>query len=146
MYFKETGKTATGLTYETWERGPVPKKLYEELPLMKADLAAAISIVSLGNFQQIKAKGKFQEEHFTPKQMKLLEKVAFIFKEAKAEDMTEISHLKNTPWATTLKNKGMHKEIDYLLAVDGSPGCISPEDACEIRDEIAEMHNIFGTA
>ncbi|MCX5826222.1 MAG: DUF4065 domain-containing protein [Deltaproteobacteria bacterium] len=144
FYFQQTGKTITGLEYETWERGPVPRKLYEELSSMKADLSAAIAIVPLEKINLIKAKEKFENEHFAPKQLQLLEKVAYIFRDARAEDMTEISHLKHQPWDTTLKHKGMYQKIDYLLAIDGSKECLCAEDACDIRNEIDEMYEIFG--
>ena len=30
-HFKQTAKSVTGLDYYAWEKGPVPKKLFEEL-------------------------------------------------------------------------------------------------------------------
>jgi uncharacterized phage-associated protein len=31
IHFKQTGKCVTGLDYYAWKRGPVPKKLFDEI-------------------------------------------------------------------------------------------------------------------
>jgi uncharacterized phage-associated protein len=144
-HFKQTGKTVTGLEYHAWQRGPVPTLLYEELSNMKPDMAKEIVIVPIEKFQKIQAKKKFSEDCFTPRQLKLLEQIAFIFDEAKAADMTEISHLPNQPWHKTLTQKGEFAKIDYLLAIDGSKDCLCEDEAREIMYEVSEMHEIFGT-
>ena len=40
------------------------------------------------------------------------------FKNAKSDDMIEITHLKNEPWYKTLVSKGEKSKIDYILAFD----------------------------
>ena len=85
VHFKQTGKSVTGLDYYAWKRGPVPKKLWEEIKYIDKynDLKRTISI--LGDpkeFQEIKAKIKFNSEHFSKRELKLLEEIALIFKEA----------------------------------------------------------------
>ena len=144
-YFKQTGKSVTGLEYFAWNMGPVPVLLYKEISKMKPDLEKAIAIISHEKFEQIKPKKKFNANYFTPRQLKLLETTAFIFKDAKANNMIEVTHLKNQPWEKTLSLKGEFKPIDYLLAIDGSKDCLCEDDAREIRNEISEMHEIFGT-
>lgn len=73
-----------------------------------------------------------------------MERIAFIFEGMIADQMVEITHLHNEPWDKTLKEKGEDREIDYLLAVDGVDS-ISVEEAKQRMEEIAEMHNLFGT-
>jgi uncharacterized phage-associated protein len=145
-HFKQTGKTVTGLEYQAWRRGPVPSMLYEELSNMKPDMAKEIAIVPIDRFQKIQAKKPFNEDFFTPRQLKLLEQISFIFNEAKAEDMTEATHLPNQPWHKTLTEKGEFAKIDYLLAIDGSKDCLCEDEAREIMNEVSEMYEIFGTA
>jgi len=48
---------------------------------------------------------------FTPYERKMLEKVAFIFKDADASTMSEISHLKNQPWDRTKNTKECIKKL-----------------------------------
>jgi len=146
IHFKQTGKSVTGLDYYAWGRGPVPRSLFEEFMKMKPDMAKEIEIIKMGNFQKIKAKKPFNLDCFTPRQMKIMENVAYIFKDAKADDMVEVTHLKNQPWDQTLKQKGEFSRIDYLLAIDGSKDCIREDEAREVLEEISEMHTIFGTA
>lgn len=144
-YFKQTGKSVTGLVYEAWPMGPVPCVLFNEISDMKPDMAKKIAIKPIERFQKIIAKKPFDKNVFTPRQLKLLEEISFTFKEAKAEDMTEVTHLPNEPWHKTIKNKGKRAKIDYLLAIDGSEKCLDKDEACEIMNEVSEMHNIFGT-
>jgi hypothetical protein len=83
-HFRQTGKSVTGFDYYAWEMGPVPKALFEELNAMKKDLRAAINIAASGEFQQIAPKKEFDATHFTKRERELLEKLSFIFREAKA--------------------------------------------------------------
>ncbi len=145
-HFKQTGKSVTGREYSTWEKGPVQKELFNELDDMKIDLKAAISIVRYENFQKIKAKKKFNDEYFSNREKKLLKDIADIFKDVRADDISEISHLKNAPWDKTLRDKGLWQKIDYLLSIDDIEGSLSYEEAKERMEEISEMHRIFGIA
>ena len=143
-HFKQTGKTVTGLEYCAWEMGPVPPSLFEELSSMKPDLADKVALVPIDKFQKVQAKKPFDEEYFTSRQLRLLEQLSFIFNETRAEDMIEVTHLRNKPWHKTLIQKGKFQKIDYLLAIDGSKDCLCEDDAREIMNEVSEMHEIFG--
>ncbi len=50
----------------------------------------------------------------------ILEKLAFIYKDADAATMSKISHEAEKPWEITIKEKGLNAEIDYMLAIDES--------------------------
>ena len=144
-HFKYTSKSVTGLEYFTWEKGPVPKDLFEEFDNMKPDLKDAISVFPYENFQKIVPKNKFNDEYFTNREKKLLEELSFIFKDAKAEGMVEVTHFKNKPWDRTIKEKGQWKKIDYLLSIDDTENSLTYDEAKERMEEISEMHQIFGT-
>jgi len=146
-HFKQTGKSVTGLEYFAWERGPVPKELFEEISgEMKPDLKSAINTVPIDNFQKIVPKKKFDPKYFTKREMRILENIADVYKEANADQTIEVSHLKNEPWQKTLREKGPFEKIDYMLSIDDTGNSLSKDDAQERMEEIAEMHRLFGTA
>ena len=145
-HFKQTAKSVTGLEYFAWEQGPVPKELFEELSgNMRADLKDAISLASTEDFQKIVPKKKFNEDYFTNREKKLLKDLSDVFRDAKAEEMVEVSHLRNEPWDKTLKEKGPRQKIDYMLSIDDEENSLSYNEAKERMEEITEMHQIFGT-
>jgi uncharacterized phage-associated protein len=145
-HFKQTGKSVTGQDYFAWNMGPVPKDLFEELSgNMKPDMRAAIKELPADKeFQQINPKKQFNADYFSKKEMKLLENIAFIFKDAKADLMIESTHLKNEPWDKTLKEKGEFQKIDYMLAVDSDIASLPFDEAKERMEEISEVHKLFG--
>jgi len=145
-HFKQTGKSVTGLDYFTWEKGPVPKDLFEELSdNMKSDLKNSINIVLGESLQKIVPRKKFNDGYFTNREKRLLENISFIFRDIKADDMVEVTHLKNEPWHRTLKEKGLWQKIDYLLSIDDEEDSLTYNEAKERMEEISEMHQIFGT-
>lgn len=146
-HFKQTGKSITGLDYYAWNMGPVPKDLFNELTeKMDSDLKAAIHDLPQEGFQKIRPKKKFDPKYFSNQEMNLLKDLAFIFKDAKADDMIESTHLKNEPWDRTLKEKGEFKKIDYMLAIDSEIVSLPYNEAKERMEERLEMLKIFGAA
>ncbi|MBU1182647.1 MAG: SocA family protein [Proteobacteria bacterium] len=144
-HFRETGESVTGLNYSAWSFGPVPKTLYAELSNnMKPDLAAAVKIVTKDQFQLIVPKKKFDSLYFSKREKKLIDKAVEIFKTAKAEDMVESTHILNSPWSKTLKEKGEFQHIDYFLAIDAYPESISYDEALNRVREREEMYLNFG--
>ena len=97
-------------------------------------------------FQQIIPKKKFEEAYFSINELKLLENLSFIFRDAPADMMIEVTHLKNEPWDRTMKEKGEFKLIDYLLAVDSDVDSLPLEEARERMEDAAEMFRTFGVA
>ncbi|MCI4624782.1 MAG: SocA family protein [Candidatus Magnetoovum sp. WYHC-5] len=144
LHFKETGKSITGLDYFAWNYGPVPKDLYDEISKKpKPDLTQTIVIPprnkSNNAFTEIKAKIKFDNTYFTKRELRILEQVAFIFKDAMADSMVDSSHLPNHPWDITIKSKGLQQKIDYFLALDNSENSLSTE---EVHDRIADRKEV----
>jgi hypothetical protein len=67
-----------------------------------------------------------------------------VFQDATGSQMSEVTHLPNSPWDRTRKEKGDYKEIDYLLAIDRDAP-ISPEEAKETYEEHREfLRNLAG--
>ena len=150
MHFKKTGKSVTDLNYFAWEQGPVPKSFFEEISdAPKKDLKSLVTIKNTGDFQHISPKkGKKPDlDVFSPRELRLLEEISFIFRDVQARDISGISHLPNEPWDTTKKTKGMFELIDYTLAIDSkSAKKLSIAVARQRHLERQEMLDNFGTA
>lgn len=149
-HFKLTGTSVTGLDYFAWDQGPVPREAHSELSgkKMKPDMEKSIKRTEFEDrhFLKFSAKKKFDPEYFSDRELQILENMSFIFKDAKAEDMVEITHLKEKPWDKTLKEKGPLHKINYMLAVDEHGESISKEQAKDISEEIEEVHKLFGVS
>ena len=145
-HFKQTGKSVTGFDYYAWDMGPVPRDFYNELEDMKPDLKDVIKVLSKEGFQKYIPKKKFNGEYFSKREMRLLEEISYIFKDAKAPEMIESIHLANEPWDKTFKAKGRYEKIDYMLSIDNIDGSLSGKEALERKEEISETHSIFGVS
>jgi len=146
FHFKQTARSVTGLDYFAWEKGPVPRDLFEEFVNPKQDLAQCISIPKSkdpdGIFR-MRPRCKFDSSFFTKRELRLMQQIAFIFKNAKAEDMIEVTHLPNMPWDKTIKNKGEYEKIEYLLAIDNTKESLSLDEVMERIDDINTIEAVF---
>ena len=131
LNFKRYGKSVTSYDYYTFPFGPVPKYLYDEivednLPDYLENNIVIIEKEREDEFNDYKAfdvKLKNTEinlDSLSKNELETLKEIAFIYKEATASEMTEITHLPNTPWEKTKREKGYNQIIDYLLAIDDS--------------------------
>lgn len=148
MHFRETGRSVTGLDYYAWDFGPVPKNLFNEMENPPADLKESIFIPAKTDkndkfFVEIKAKKRFDDKFFSKRELRILKDVAFIFKDAKAEDIMEASHLPNHPWDQTIQTKGEKAKIDYERALDSSESSLSLEEVLERIKDKEEIKKAF---
>jgi uncharacterized phage-associated protein len=151
IHFKQTGRPVTDLEYYAFEFGPVPLKLHKEISKneIPEELKSCLEIFkekdeTTGEEKYIKFIPKLSPnlDVFTEREKEILEKVATIFKDAQAKDMTEVTHLKNEPWDKTKKEKGMYKKIDFLLALD-KEALVTIEMAKERMRLSKEMKELF---
>jgi uncharacterized phage-associated protein len=149
FHFKEVGRPITDLEYFAWDFGPVPEKLYFEIKERNAPEEILKCFYEKRDDLTSEIKGIFFKsmknpdlEIFSEREREILEKVAYIFRDTKAEQMTEISHLKNEPWDKTIKAKGKKEKIDFLLALD-IDASIKKELAIERQELSQEMRDIF---
>lgn len=143
LHFRETGRSVTGLDYYAWQQGPVPKNFYFEIKNKEPEIKEYVHIIEEDDKTNFTPIVLFDKKHFTKRELRILDEVAFIFKEARAKDMTEASHLPNHPWDKTLKTKGEKEKIDYLLAIDNTDKSLSIEEAQERILEKEEMEKVF---
>ncbi len=84
-----------------------------------------------------KAYNKYHDKYFSKREKRILEEVAFMFKELWADQIVEVTHLKGAPWDKTKKQNGMDQPIDYMLALDGSSD--KELNIEELKTRIVEM-------
>lgn len=150
LHFKEVGRPVTDLEYFAWNFGPVPSKLFFEIKEKKAPKEILKCIIEeknklTGNKIGLSFKS-FQSpdlDVFSEREIEILKKVADIFRDAKAKDMTEITHLENEPWQKTIESKGERAKIDFLLSLDKGKK-IDDELAKERLKLSGEMKQLFG--
>jgi len=149
-HFRLTGYPSIGLDYYSFERGPVPRDFWAEIKNGEApdDFKGKVALIPKTDDLnpkykeiEIRALEKPDLSVFTPRETKILEDLAFIFKEARGIDISEVSHLPKQPWEVTIKNVGKNKLIDYMLAIDDK-STIKRDDALEsLREHLEVTHN-----
>ena len=129
-FFKKYGMSVTCYEYYTFPFGPVPLKLYDQIindqlpeSFMKEIAIDQIEYDedyddSYKKFLVNNRNNKIDISWFSPNEYSELKEVAEIFKYATAKEMTEISHLHNSPWDKTIQEHGYNYPIDYFLAID----------------------------
>lgn len=144
IHFRETGRSVTRLSYDAWEKGPVPAKLWKSIK--DGSYAFSDSVLfenitddeSLRVFTKILPRRKFDGKFLTKREKRIMDLLAEIYRDATADEMTEISHLPGEPWDKTRKTKGMFKKISYWLAIDD----LDQESKEKITERVEEMREI----
>lgn len=151
-HFRQTGYPSIGLQYYTFKKGPVPKDFWLEIKDgnvpedFKGRLALTLKIDELApsykemDIQAIKAPDM---SIFTPREIEILGNLAFIYKDAKAWEISEVTHLLNEPWDTTIKKSGENAPINYLLGIDKESEIDLDEAEELIKDHFETLYN-FG--
>lgn len=149
-HFKQTGRSVTGLRYKAWEMGPVPPTVYHNIePKNNPPEYQEYFIVEKEEFDngshclKVYPRKVFNPKIFSKRELKILEDLAYIFLNAKAKDMTDSSHLKNSPWEKTKTDKGLSEWIDFELALDDEAESITNEELEERRRLDSEFQQLF---
>ena len=121
-HFRQTGRSVTGMEYRAWKMGPVPFELYQEWDDPESDLASAIDIVPEKVIdytrEQAVPKVAFDDSHFTPRELRIMEKLAAQLRESYSKPMIGMTHAELGPWAKIWDNgKGNDERIPYSLAL-----------------------------
>jgi len=145
-HFKTTGRSVTGLTYCAWKMGPVPTKLADEIESPEPDFASVLEIKEVPTYRgkpmlSFNPTISFSNEHFTKRELKLLEQLASEFKDTKADDMIEATHLENLPWDKVFnQEKKPQAEIPYEYALQVN----EKEELLKIVHDRREMIEAIG--
>lgn len=152
IYFNQTGYPSIGLKYYAFEKGPVPRDFW--LEIRDADVPEEFKgrIVLIRKMDDFAPNYKEVEIHalekpdlsmFTPREIEILEDLAFVYKEATASDMSEVTHLPKQPWDITIREKGKNQPIDYLVSI-GEESAVSMDHAADSLKEHFEVVRNFG--
>ena len=131
-HFSETGRSVTGLDYYAWDKGPCPRVLFDEIQdATKLDIKEKIEFgmipTSKGEMLQIRPLKEFDPSHFSKRELRLMQNLANEFKNARAEEMIEASHLENLPW-------------HQVYEVQNKKNALIPYEYALKRQEKEEMH------
>lgn len=122
-HFTETGRSVTDLRYAAWKMGPVPTELQDEIDAPEPDMAESINFTSVpvrqGNpMLKIEPMIEFDDSFFTRRELRLMRSLADEYRDAKAEDMVEATHVENQPWERVYIQEGRRQgEIPYEYAL-----------------------------
>lgn len=151
-HFKETGYPSIGLKYYAFQKGPVPKDFWLEVKdgNVPEDFRGKLALIQRTDdlaprFKEIEFRAISDSDLsvFTPREVEILNKLAFVFRDAKAWDMSEVSHLPKQPWDITIKEHGENCPIDYLLSIDEQSE-VSLDDAKEsLKEHFEAVRNFY---
>jgi uncharacterized phage-associated protein len=150
-HFKEVGLPVTDQYYFAHNYGPVPKDLKERIDTgeLSAYFKDRIKLVKKkygmreGLEFNVKLNKKPDLSVFSPREKRILEELVTKFKDANAEQMTQISHEENLPYDITVREKGLYNDIDYFVVI--KKGAIISEETARARFGTRErMRELFG--
>lgn len=121
QHYRDVGRPVTGLQYYAWPKGPVPVAIENEVRAPGADMQEKVSLVlssyEKGETLTVTPKVAFSPEHFSKRELKIMGALAEEFKNTKAQDMIERTHLENEPWDKVYNiQQSRQAEIPYALA------------------------------
>src|SRR3989338_10060850 len=87
--FRQTGRPLVGLRYVTWKNGPVPQELWDEIKAPKPDMIEYVRIQGQDEKIRFFPKKKFDKKYFSEREIKIIERIAIIYKDADADQMIE---------------------------------------------------------
>lgn len=144
-HYKITGRSVTGLDYYAWKMGPVPTKLYDEISSPEPDMASVICYKDIPVYDgkktmlKIESKKDFDPSHFTRRELKIMEELAYQYKDSLADEMIEATHLENLPWYKVYEmDNNKQAIIPYELALQRS-------ERDEMLKIIAERNEMMST-
>lgn len=143
-HFKMTGRSVTGLTYYAWKLGPVPTALYDEFDAPDGDFQESFDRAEIqtakGVMQALSPKQAFSADHFTARELKIMQKLAAEYRDLDAEQMVEETHLENLPWDKVYNQAGKKQaEIPYDLALPAEDADLVLSLALERRELLEKL-------
>ncbi len=152
IHFNQTGYPSIGLKYYAFEKGPVPRDFWLEIrdADVPEDFKGKIALIRRTddfepNYKEVEIHALEEPDLsvFTPREIEILDELAFVYKEATASNMSEVTHLPKQPWDITRKEKGKNQLIDYLVSIS-EKSAIGLEDATDSLKEHFEVVHNFG--
>lgn len=146
LHFRETGRTVTGLDYAAWQWGPVATDLWVESHNPRKDLAETVQIVrppttlpgdDAPKSATITPIANRKRLYMTAREKRIADELAEIFRDVKADLISEISHAKNGPWDRAWR-KGSGTAIDRFDSINLKMGTGRGVPIEELRERASE--------
>lgn len=126
-HFRLTGRSVTGLNYEAWTLGPVPRDLKDEWKSGFAqDLAQLVHVERERVIDHMRetlvpnAGANFDDSYFTPRQIGIMHQLAARYGETYSPEMIDVTHEQNGAWSKIWRDgEGRNDIIPYELAATG---------------------------
>jgi len=142
IHFKQTGYPSIGLTYYTYDKGPVPVRFWKEIQhgVVPSDFKGKFEMEGTEDAKEyiFKALTNPDLSYFTPREQGILNMLVTKYYDKTATQISEETHLPRQPWHTTKITKGMNRQIDYLLCIDEDSE-ISWDEA---KDNLSEFYGV----
>lgn len=125
-HFKQTGKSVTGYEYQAWQRGPVPVALLEEWEHPGSDMTRVLEFIPMQKRNRdllcecvrVKDGVKFDDEDFTPRQLRIMNRLAESVQNKDAESVVAIARNHDDIWRRVWSDgKGAYQTIPYEFAI-----------------------------
>lgn len=176
MTFRRTGRSVTGLVYNAWPKGPVPVKLDDQFKKESSELRTRFDVTDSsileesidvtidtdaahleahsGTFTRIPTKIRSRRpvviRHLTRREQAIAAELAEIFKELRADQMSDFSHGKFGPWTKAIargKRAGIDRpEIDFMegeVTVGRKEDELPLEQLRELVEESQKLRQAF---
>lgn len=149
LHYEKTGRSVTGQQYFAWKMGPVPKALDKEWEHPTTEfnehLAKGTQRFPSGKVRHtLSPRRKFDEDLFSPFELKLMRQLAKDHFRDNARDMSELSHFKTGPWHEVWEVRGDHfEEIPYDLVLQRR-GSDKDMEILEIAKEYEAIQQNYG--
>lgn len=146
-HFRETGRSVTGLDYQAWKLGPVPRDLIQEWFHLETDLADAIEIqpqkVIDYTRELVVPRRRFQNDLFTKRELRLMQELAARFRDDTSMPLVNVTHAERGPWDKIWDGgRGAFERIPYALAVpDHDPNRDLILESAKEYEDIRSSHS-----
>lgn len=147
VHFRRTGRTVTGLQYEAWQFGPVPRALWNEIKDPASDLHQHFEITDSeavtmparevagiaeagGTYYRagrLTPRSRHQHQYLTRRELSIAAELAEVFCDATSEIMSEASHNRFGPWRRALRRAQTPNDKPVVDLSDGDCGIGHPE-------------------
>ena len=152
-HFEETGFPITNLEYEAFGKGPVPKEFHNEITkdkqtFLPEDFKGSLDLEEIKyekngkdcTYYKFVSKRKADLRYFTPRELRIMDDVAFIYKETSPTEASKASHEPNKIWTKTVAKKGEGAKIELIEEINVKD--MLPELVKErIKEKEAINHN-----
>lgn len=151
IHFKQLGYPSIGLEYYAFDKGPVPREFWSEIKdgNVPEDFEGKLALIPKADALppydkeiEVHAIEKADLSIFTPREIEILEDLTFIYKEANARDISEVTHLPKQPWDITRKTTGKNKLIDYLSSIDEKSEIGLDYAVDSLKEHFELVHNL----